>query len=316
MSTPTEIATALQQATEDLRRARESLERAEEDLRRERESLERAEKSLERAEKDLKRAEKDLRNWRAANPTDFTNAGYLALSAEVTRCTVREERVRQTLEGAQQILAGAHQTLASAHQTFQQVLAVQKAIFSPQSSVTSISCKSQSINGRCSTGRHTDRNKKAQQIFREKLLKRDIHCIATKVAEGFVAAHIVPLNMSELIARSMLFSPRNGVLLREDLEDDYDRHKWIFDYNGKVTSLFSNWDYKDIICHVNVSNDPETGPSKELIELHNKLALERAQHHCPNCWKYVGAINIDNHTAKSCEGTNKTGDEKDVKKDI
>ena len=35
-----------------------------------------------------------------ANPTDFTSAGYLALSAEVTRCTA--------------VLAGAQQTLQQA----------------------------------------------------------------------------------------------------------------------------------------------------------------------------------------------------------
>ena len=34
------------------------------------------------------------------------------------------------------------------------------------------------------------------------------------------------------LEKENLFSPCNGVLLHEDLEDDYDRHKWMFDYAG------------------------------------------------------------------------------------
>jgi hypothetical protein len=119
--------------------------------------------------------------------------------------------------------------------------AAQNTSLSHRSSVSSISCKSQSISGRCSTGRHTDRNKGIQSRFRRELVKRDTYCIATGNTQGLVAAHLVPLNKSELIARDMLFSPRNGVLLHENLEDDYDRHKWIFDCHGDVTVLFSNW---------------------------------------------------------------------------
>ena len=140
-----------------------------------------------------------------------------------------------------------------------------------------------------------------QKIFKKKLVNRDTHCIATGETEGLVGAHIIPLNKSELIARDMLFSARNGVLLLKDLEDDYDRHKWIFDYDGKVTALFSRWGPKNSISHVKVSKDPDTGPSKELIDLHNKMAWEQKQHYCPHCWKYVGAINVENHQAGSCE---------------
>ena len=157
--------------------------------------------ALKQAAESLKRAEDRLNNFMDANqPLNTNHPTYLALSAEITRCTA--------------VLAGAQQTL--------QAVAAQNTILSPQSSDTSISCKSQSINGRCSTGRHTDRNKGTQNKFRKKLVKRDTCCIATGTTQGSVAAHIVPLHKSELIARDMLFSPRNGVLLRKDLEDDYD----------------------------------------------------------------------------------------------
>ncbi len=71
---------------------------------------------------------------------------------------------------------------------------------------------------------------------------------------------------------------------------------------------YSKWLHKNTIRRVNISKNPETGPSKELIELHNQLALEQKQHYCPHCWKYVGAVNIDNHTAGSCEAID-IGDE-------
>jgi hypothetical protein len=126
-----------------------------------------------------------------------------------------------------------------------------------------------------------------------------------------VGAHIIPLNKSQLIHRDILFSPRNGVLLHEDLEDDYDMHKWIFDYDGNVTVLFPNWILKNTILRVNISKNTDTGPSKEFIELHNKLAWEEKQHYCPHCWKYVGAINVENHTAGSCEAIDKIRDDDD-----
>ena len=71
----------------------------------------------------------------------------------------------------------------------------------PRTSLTSISCKSQSINGPCSTGRHTDRFKGMQKRFKKQSVERDACCIATGVKEGLVAAHIVPLDKSELTTR-------------------------------------------------------------------------------------------------------------------
>jgi hypothetical protein len=250
---------------------------------------------LRDARESLRRAEERLNNYLQGTITLPPGATYEDLKDEVTRCTAREERAQRNFDNA---------------------LAAQNTILSPQSSNTSISCKSQSINGRCSTGRHTDRNKGMQKKFRKELVKRDTHCIATGETEGLVGAHIIPLNKSELIARDMLFSPRNGVLLRNDLEDDYDRHKWIFDYDGKVTVLYSSWGYKNSIRQVNISKNADTGPSKEFIELHNKMALEERQHHCPYCWKYVGAINVENHTAGSCEAIDNIGDANDDVEDL
>ena len=86
---------------------------------------------------------------------------------------------------------------------------------------------------------------------------------------------------------------------------------WIFDYDGNVTVLYSGWGYKNLIRHVTISKDPETGPSKELIELHNKMAWEEKDEYCPHCWKYVGVINVDFHTASSCEAIDNIGDEGD-----
>ena len=180
---------------------------------------------------------------------------------------------------------------------------------SPQSSITSVSCKSQSISGRCSTGRHTDRNKGTQRKFRRQVQKRDGQCIATGDISDLVGAHIIPLERSELIERELLFSPKNGVLLRADLEDDYDRHKWLFDSDGNVTVLFQKWPYKDRISQVKISKDPTIGPSKDLIELHNRLTLEKVQHCCPQCWKYVGLSNIEKHIQGSCERIDYLGDD-------
>lgn len=188
---------------------------------------------------------------------------------------------------------------------------------SARSSTSSIiSCKSMSVSGRCSTGRHTDRNKRCQKKFRNKIIKRDECCIATGITKGLVAAHIIPLNRSELITRELLFSGKNGILLHEDLEDDYDRHKWIFDQDGNVVVLFNNWLHKGRIQHVNISKDPAVGPSMDLIALHNALALEEKKHYCPNCWKYVGEVNVENHIAGSCERLDKLGDENDDTEDI
>jgi hypothetical protein len=67
---------------------------------------------------------------------------------------------------------------------------------------------------------------------------------------------------------NLQFSPRNGVLLLDALEDDYEKNRWFFDHDGKVTVLFPNWPYKDTIRSVNISKDPKIGPSKDLIDMH------------------------------------------------
>lgn len=66
-----------------------------------------------------------------------------------------------------------------------------------------------------------------QKTFRRLVSRRDQVCTATgETAEtsNLKAAHIVPLEYSELIRGDQLFSPENGGLLRSDSEDDYDRH--------------------------------------------------------------------------------------------
>jgi hypothetical protein len=161
-------------------------------------------KVVEDANMRLDQATEDYKKFRIANPNDFTSQGFLVLSA--------------VLAGAQQIL--------------QQSLASQTISHSPQSSVTSISSKSHNISGQCSNGPHTDRNKGVQKRFRAKLVNRDICCIATGEIEGAIGAHIIPLNKSELVTREMLFSPRNGVLFHKDLEVDYTRLMFMFDYDG------------------------------------------------------------------------------------
>ena len=175
-------------------------------------------------------------------------------------------------------------------------------VSSVNSSSSSILCKSHSVSGRCSTGRHVDRNKNVQKTFRRLVSKRDLKCVATGATSDLKAAHIVPLEQSELIERSLLFSPENGVLLRSDIEDDYDRHMWIFDHNGSIDVLYQNWKHRNSIKLVTIGSDHP--PSHELINLHNQMALDKAKHHCPNCWKYVGEVNIGAHQLSSCENIN------------
>ena len=104
MSAPTEVATeGLRVATEGLRVATEWLRVATGGLR--------------EATESLRRAEERRNNFMDANPSDFASAGFLALSAEVTRCTAVLAGAEQTLAGAEQILAGAEQILAGAEQT-------------------------------------------------------------------------------------------------------------------------------------------------------------------------------------------------------
>ena len=49
--------------------------------------MEEATASLQHATESLRRAEDRLNNFMNQNPQDFTSAGFLALSAEVARCT-------------------------------------------------------------------------------------------------------------------------------------------------------------------------------------------------------------------------------------
>lgn len=47
----------------------------------------------------------------------------------------------------------------------------------------------------------------------------------------------------------------------------------------------------------------------ELIELHNKMALEEKPHYCPHCRKYVRAIYVENHPAGSFSAIDKIDDD-------
>jgi hypothetical protein len=39
------------------------------------------------------------------------------------------------------------------------------------------------------------------------------------------------------------------------------------------------------------------------------MAWEQKQHYCPHCWKYIGAINVENHTAGICRAIDQISDE-------
>lgn len=145
------------------------------------------------------------------------------------------------------------------------------------------------------------------------LLKKYSSCIATGETETELlrAAHIAPLEKSELFKREDYYSEKNGVILRNDLEDDYDRHMWIFDPSGKVTVLFQRWIHRNTIASVNLLSNG-TGPANDLIALHNNLAFEAVKHHCPHCWKYVGEVNRDDHERGSCEAIDNIGEDDDL----
>jgi hypothetical protein len=169
-----------------------------------------------------------------------------------------------------------------------------------QTNSATSSCKSQSSTGRCSTGRHVDRDPKAQKKFKQQLSKRDGRCVATGAKEDLRAAHIVPLNRCELIKRDLYFSPKNGILLRKDLENDYDLGKWYFDIHGNVLVQFRNWPWKEYITKIKLPIGGDA-PSAELINLHNELVKENAKHYCPDCWKFVGEVNIKDHQDVACD---------------
>ena len=115
-----------------------------------------------------------------------------------------------------------------------------------------------------------------------------------------IAAHIFPLDKSQLFERKFYFSPANGVLLTRELENQYDLHMWYFDTNGAVFVLFNGWEHKEVIRSVNLATG-DNAPSAELINAHNRMAVEEAKHNCPKCWKYIGTVNIENHQSHSCE---------------
>ena len=179
------------------------------------------------------------------------------------------------------------------------------------STISIVSCKSKSSSGRCITGRHVARNKNDQSRFRKALIARDEKCILTGETDEkqLCAAHIFPLDRSFLIERDLYFSPKNGILLRKDLEDDYDRHMWYFDENGQVHVLFKQWKLRNLVNTVNLAQLSTNAPDITLIKRHNQLAEMFAQHHCPHCWKLVGKVNLKNHQLKSCEKLNIEADE-------
>ncbi|KAJ3000455.1 hypothetical protein HDV02_005320 [Globomyces sp. JEL0801] len=123
---------------------------------------------LREARESLRKAEKRINDYLE---------GSLILPIGVTYKDLKDEGIR-----CSDILAGAQKNYDNTLQAqnrgeFDKVLIV--ALLSPKSSVTTISCKSQSLSGRCATGRHTDRNKGLQKKFRKDLVDRDICCIAT-----------------------------------------------------------------------------------------------------------------------------------------
>ena len=161
------------------------------------------------------------------------------------------------------------------------------------------SCHSNTASGRCPTGMHVRRDGRNQRVFKEELLRRDQKCIATGELDRkvLIAAHIIPVSRSETIDRDDVYHLRNGVLLRQDLEEQYDRFEWYFDECGQVKVLFNGWPHKNFINTVSIS--PNDGPGADLIVMHNEHAEGRAVHHCPDCWKLVGIANIVKHRESS-----------------
>lgn len=66
-----------------------------------------------------------------------------------------------------------------------------------------------------------------------------------------------------------------------------------------VEVLYQKWPHRATIKTIRFGSDRP--PSGEMINLHNDMAKDKAKHHCPNCRKYVGEINIENHQISSCE---------------
>ncbi|KAI3649861.1 hypothetical protein MP228_005493 [Amoeboaphelidium protococcarum] len=181
-------------------------------------------------------------------------------------------------------------------------------------SVSSISsCRSFSQSGVCSTGRHVNRKKKAMSKMRDALIIRDGCCVASGESDlkELVAAHIVPLSQLHLISRDLEYSPKNGILLRKDLEQSYDLFQWMFDDVGRVIVLYERWIHKNDITKIDLCGNSESRPSSDLIAIHNSLDRDRSQGCCPNCWKFVGMYNIDAHQKSSCEAIDVNSDAQD-----
>ena len=150
----------------------------------------------------------------------------------------------------------------------------------------------QTVLGRCPSLRQFCDYKKMTKCVPNIILLKDFACFLC----------LLQFTTTVSLQCSLLFSPENGVLLRSDIEDDYDRHMWIFDHNGSIDVLYQNWKHRNSIKLVTIGSDHP--PSHELINLHNQMALDKAKHHCPNCWKYVGEVNIGAHQLSSCEKIN------------
>ncbi|KAI3631818.1 hypothetical protein MIR68_010291 [Amoeboaphelidium protococcarum] len=144
------------------------------------------------------------------------------------------------------------------------------------------------------------------QKMRKAITKRDGYCVATGESDlkELVSAHIVPLNQLQLISRDFEYSPKNGILLRKDLEQSYDLFQWMFEDDGRVIVLYERWIHRNQITKIDLRIDSETRPSSNLIAAHNQLARTRSQEYCPHCWKFVGKQNIEAHQKSSCEVLN------------
>ena len=146
------------------------------------------------------------------------------------------------------------------------------------------------------------KTKEMKKSFQMAVLKRDRGCIASGHKDGLMAKSILPLHL--LNSLESFYSPRNGIVLHCSFAEAYEKCIWIFDHEGTVTCLFPSWIRLFSITSVRISQNPETGPSKEFITKHNEIARMKARHHCPHCWKCVGATNIEIHTKSHCRATN------------
>lgn len=77
--------------------------------------------ALQQATESLRRAEDRLNAYMNSNQSDFTSAGFLALSAEVTRCTAREERAQRNYDNALAAQSRANEQRITLHQYLQSI---------------------------------------------------------------------------------------------------------------------------------------------------------------------------------------------------